>query len=80
MRDQIVDLAKTTSGIWKVNQKHIASRLIPVPSLDEQRRIVVYLDGLQAKVDELKRLQGQTQEELDALMPSVLAKAFKGEM
>lgn len=35
---------------------------------------------LQAKVDELKRLQAQTQEELNALMPSVLAKAFKGEL
>jgi len=35
---------------------------------------------LQEKVDELKRLQAQTQEELNALMPSVLAKAFKGEL
>jgi len=35
---------------------------------------------LQAKVNELKRLQEQTQEELNALMPSVLAKAFAGEM
>ena len=35
---------------------------------------------LQAKVDELKRLQAQTQEELNALMHSVLAKAFAGEL
>jgi len=29
---------------------------MPLPSLAEQRRIVAYLDDLQAKVDALKRL------------------------
>lgn len=48
--------------------------------LDEQRRIVAYLDGLQAKVNALRGLQSQSQEELDALLPSVLDKAFKGEL
>lgn len=48
--------------------------------LSEQRRIVAYLDGLQAKVDELRRLQAETQKELDALMPSILDKAFRGEL
>ena len=43
-------------------------------------RIVAYLDGLQAEVDDLRRLQAETQKELDALMPSVLAKAFAGEL
>jgi type I restriction enzyme, S subunit len=51
---------------------------IPLPSLEEQRRIVAYLDGLQGKVDALKVLQAQTQAELDALLPSILDKAFKG--
>ena len=53
---------------------------IPVPSLPEQRRIVAYLDDLQAKVDAVKALQAQTQAELDALLPSILDKAFKGEL
>jgi type I restriction enzyme, S subunit len=53
---------------------------IPVPPLDEQRRIGAYLDGLQAKVNALRELQSKTQEELDALMPSVLDRAFKGEL
>jgi type I restriction enzyme S subunit len=46
----------------------------------DQRRIVAYIDDLQAKVDELRRLQVATQKELDALMPSILAKAFAGEL
>ena len=53
----------------------------------EQRRIVAYLDGLppvgdlrQVKVNAVRGLQSQTQEELDALLPSVLDRAFKGEL
>ena len=62
-----------------VSQKKINPMQIPVPPLPDQRRIVAYLDDLQAKVDSLNRLQAETQKELDALMPSVLDKAFKGE-
>jgi hypothetical protein len=55
---------------------------VPLPPLPAQRRIVAYLDGLQAQVDELRRLQTATQKELDALMPSTrsVAKAFAGEL
>ena len=42
--------------------------------------IVAYLDGLQAKVDALKQLQAESAAELDALLPSVLDRAFKGEL
>ena len=53
---------------------------VPLPGLSEQRRIVAYLDGLQAKVDRLKALQAQTRSGLDALLPSILDRAFKGEL
>ena len=53
---------------------------VPVPPLAEQRRIVADLDGLQAKVDGLKALQEKTATELDALLPAILDKAFKGEL
>lgn len=58
----------------------LESILIPVPPLDEQRRIVAYLDGLQAKVNALRELQVKSGEELSALMASILDKAFKGEL
>lgn len=63
-----------------VSQKKINPEVIPVPPLDEQRRIVAYLDGLQSKVDALKQLQAETHKELDALLPSILDKAFRGEL
>ena len=47
---------------------------------DEQRRIVAYLDALQAKVNALREVQSASGEELSALMLSILDKAFKGEL
>jgi type I restriction enzyme S subunit len=38
------------------------------------------LDTLQAKVDALKRLQAKTAAALDALLPAILDRAFKGEL
>ena len=38
------------------------------------------LDALQAEVDALKRLQAETVAELDALLPAILDRAFKGEL
>jgi len=42
--------------------------------------IVAYLDSVQARLASLRGLQSQSQEELDALLPSVLDRAFKGEL
>jgi type I restriction enzyme, S subunit len=53
---------------------------IPIPLLTEQRRIVAELDALQAKIDAVKRLQAATAAELDALLPAILDRAFKGEL
>jgi len=47
---------------------------------NEQRRIVAYLDSVQARLASLQELQSETQRELDALLPSVLDRAFKGEL
>ena len=64
----------------KLNQKNARGITIPMPPLPEQRRIVTYLDDLQAKVEQVKALQAKTAAELDALLPSILDKAFKGEL
>ncbi len=68
------------SAMPDLGLKTIRNFEIPLPPLDEQRRIVAYLDDLQARVDALKRLQQKTAAELDALLPSVLDRAFKGEL
>jgi type I restriction enzyme S subunit len=73
--------AKTTGSAQPtVPLRAIRDFPIPVPPLSEQRRVVAYLDGLQAQVDELAVLQAATEAELDALLPSVLDRAFRGEL
>ena len=80
MRDSIETAAKTTSGIWKINQGHIASFSIPLPELEEQQRVIAYLEGFYAKIDALHRHQSETAAALDALLPAVLERAFRGEL
>jgi len=71
---------KQMTGQANVNATKLKALPIALPSLPEQRRIVAYLDNLQAKVDSLKRMQAETAAELDAVLPSVLDKAFKGDL
>jgi len=63
-----------------VNSKIVAGLPCRIPSLSEQWRIVAELDALQAQGDALKKLQAETAAELDALLPSILDRAFKGEL
>jgi type I restriction enzyme S subunit len=63
-----------------LNLTNIRSLSLPFPPLAEQRRIVAELDALQAEVDALKRLQAETAAELDALLPAILDRAFKGDL
>jgi len=53
---------------------------LPMPPLQIQRGVVAYLNSLQSKIDELKKLQAETEKELEGLVPSILDKAFKGEL
>ncbi len=70
----------TSSTMPKISQPKLGAIQIPLPPLLEQRRIVAYLDMLQAKVDALKRLQTETAAEMDAMLPAILDRAFKGEL
>jgi len=82
VREYINKKAKGTSPTMKkISQGIVAS--IPFPSslpVSEQRRIVTDMDALQTQVDALKHLQAETVVELDALLPSILDRAFKGEL
>lgn len=81
LRMQIESAATGTSPTMKnISKAKILRLLIPTPPIPEQRRIVAYIDDLQAKVDALKKFQAQTAAELDALLPSILDQAFKGEL
>ena len=71
---------KQMTGQANVNAKKLKGLPIKLPPIRQQKRIVEHLDSLQSKVDGLKILQSKTAAELDALLPSILDKAFKGEL
>jgi type I restriction enzyme S subunit len=63
-----------------LNLKLLRGFTLPIPPLREQRRILVELEEYRTQVDALKSLQSKSAAELKALMPSVLDKAFRGEL
>jgi type I restriction enzyme, S subunit len=71
---------KQMTGQANVNSKKVKALPIVLPNLPEQRHIVAYLDDLQEKVDTVKKLQEESETELNALMPSILSRAFAGEL
>jgi type I restriction enzyme S subunit len=71
---------KISFRLTELNLNDLRKVPIPLPTLAEQHRIVTELDTLQAEVDALKRLQAKTAAELDALLPAILDRAFKGEL
>jgi type I restriction enzyme S subunit len=79
LREHLEEIAPQ-SAQKNINLQILSRLPVPKLSLLEQRRIVAELDALQAEVDALKRLQAETAAELDALLPSLLDRAFKGEL
>ena len=53
---------------------------VPVPGLQEQRKIVDFLERFTLKVDALRNHQSQHAAEVAALRPSVLNSAFSGQL
>lgn len=53
---------------------------LPLPPLEEQRRIVAYLEALQEKVTALRSSQEAITEDLRRLEQSILDRAFRGEL
>jgi type I restriction enzyme S subunit len=60
----------------RVQPEKILSHTVWLPPMNWQNQIA----QVQARVDTLKKLQAKTAAELDALLPSILDKAFKGEL
>jgi type I restriction enzyme S subunit len=59
-----------------LNTKNLIQIRIPIPAYKEQLKF----DALCEQVDAIKHLQADTTTELDTLLPSILDKAFKGEL
>ncbi len=88
---EVLDVYFRTPSVWpeisgastgtnvrrrRLNPKDFLSYKMPLPS----RQTQLTLRRVKAEVDSLKRLHAETAAELDALLLSILDKAFKGEL
>jgi type I restriction enzyme S subunit len=79
-RNRLFPNATGTANQANIGNKHIENIPFVYPSLIEQNRVVSILDNFAIQLDVLKRKQIDTERELNALLPSILDKAFKGEL
>lgn len=79
-REQAAAAFTGSVGQQRVPEWFLAEHQIPLPPLEEQRRIVGRIEELARRIEEAKRLQEETRRQLEALMPSVLDRAFRGEL
>ncbi|QYX32046.1 restriction endonuclease subunit S [Sphaerospermopsis torques-reginae] len=74
------DLGKASPGGAGRNRtlglKALENIQVPIPLFEKQ----LWFDDLQTKIDTMKQLREEAIKELDALLPSILDKAFKGEL
>jgi len=79
-RSYMLSEKRQMTGQANINATKLKALPIVLPPPPKQRRIVDELDALQREVDGLKHLQAETAAELDALLPAVLDRAFRGDL
>lgn len=70
----------TAGNMPKINQQTVLAAPAVLPPLDEQREIVRRMESLLPFADQLDRFGDRSRELIEKLTPSVLAKAFRGEL
>jgi type I restriction enzyme S subunit len=79
-RERIEAFCATTAGNIGISAKNLNGIPIPVPTIEKQHRIVNHLAKIRNVVGTGITAQSNTSAELDALLPSILDRAFKGEL
>ena len=78
VRRQIESSAKTTAGIFKVNQKDLGAILLPTPPLSEQSRIVACVGATREAVKRLLEQVDAAENRISSLRRTLLRAAFSG--
>lgn len=80
VRVQLESMARTTAGIYKVNQHHLRSVRFPVPTLDAQRRVSDDLLALRESSMNLRRGLQNCEARASSLRRSLMDAAFSGRL
>ncbi len=77
---RIVKERITGSATPHLFQRDIKEFVIPVPSIEEQEKIVALLDDILSKMQISKEAAEQVIEQVDEIKKAILARAFRGEL
>lgn len=80
IRVQIELEARSTSGVNNINGDEVRALHILLPPVNEQEAIVNRAGQLLALADQIEVRYQKAKTQIDKLTPSILAKAFRGEL
>jgi type I restriction enzyme S subunit len=80
IRDEVTALMKGATGRQRLNAEDLAQTELPVPPLDEQKRIVARLDSMRTKTSEMVAAYDVKLTAAKNLRQSILEAAFAGEL
>ncbi len=79
-KSQMIEKAKTTSGLYTLSAGKVASLEVPVPPLIEQQRIAATLNEKMATADRVSKALEDELANIGALPAALLRRAFNGEL
>jgi restriction endonuclease S subunit len=80
IRDEVTALMKGATGRQRLNAEDLAQTELPVPPLEEQKRIVARLEVMKAKTSEIVAAYDAKLAEAKNLRQSILEAAFGGDL
>ena len=80
LREQLESMARTTAGIYKVNQQDLSLCRIPLPPLPEQRRIVAEVERRLSVIQQAEDSVEASLKRAERLRQSILKRAFSGQL
>ncbi|MEV4157833.1 restriction endonuclease subunit S [Nocardia salmonicida] len=78
VRQQIESVARTTAGIYKINQTMLKNVVIPVPSIEQQDRISERVEFMYESLDRATAASAGSVDRAGRLRMALLNKAFAG--
>jgi type I restriction enzyme S subunit len=79
-RVAIERVARSTSGVNNINTDEIKGLTIELPGVEEQDEVVRRVESLFSYADQLEARYTAARDQVERLTPSLLAKAFRGEL
>lgn len=74
------EASKQTTNLASINQRQLKAFQVFVPPIEDQKRTVSRVYELRDKLQLIKKNQDSIQVELQALLPAILDRAFRGEL